>query len=103
MLICGNSVRSIDATKTERASNPTLSQSFIELAVRLAEKESSTLFLSDGISPPPDGAKLINNLELDSLVMQFIIKTFQDKPFPYQREKGRGADALRPFSGYKEN
>ena len=31
--------------KTERASNLTLSQVVIELAVRLAEKESLTLFL----------------------------------------------------------
>ncbi len=44
--------------KTKRASNLTLSQVVIELAVRLAEKESLTLFLSGGISPPPDIAKL---------------------------------------------
>lgn len=46
------------ATNSERASNLTFSQSFCELAIRLAEKESVTLFLSGGISPPPDRAKI---------------------------------------------
>ena len=50
--------RSTSVTKTERASNLTLSQSFVELAVRLAEKESLTLFFSDGISPPSVDAKV---------------------------------------------
>lgn len=44
--------------KTERASNLTLSQSVIELAIRLAEKESLTLFFSNGISLPSDSAKI---------------------------------------------
>ncbi len=44
--------------KTERASNLTQSQVVIELAIRVTEKESLTLFLSGGISPPPDIAKL---------------------------------------------
>lgn len=73
MLIYGNNSRSIDATKTERASNLTLSQSVIELAIRLAEKESLTLFLSDGISPPSDAAKLTKIFGLDALVKQFIL------------------------------
>lgn len=44
--------------KTERASNLTLSQSVIELAIRLAEKESLTLFFSSGIYLPLDSAKI---------------------------------------------
>jgi len=58
MLIYGNNGRSIDATKTERASNLTQSQSVIELAIRLAEKESLTLFLSNGMSLPSDTANV---------------------------------------------
>ncbi len=58
MLIYGNNGRSIDATKTERASNLTQSQSVIELAIRLAEKESLTLFLSNGMSLPSDAANV---------------------------------------------
>lgn len=74
MLIYGNNDRSIDATKTERASNLTLSQSVIELAIRLAEKESLTLFLSDGISPPSDAAKLTKIFGLDALGEQIILQ-----------------------------
>ena len=58
MLMYGYSGRSLVTTKTERASNLTLSQRVYELAIRLSEKESLTLFLSDGISPPSDDAKL---------------------------------------------
>ena len=60
--------------KTERASNLTLSQSVIELAIRLAEKESLTLFLSNGISPPSDNAKLQKISGLDALVEQIILQ-----------------------------
>ena len=60
--------------KTERASNLTLSQSVIELAIRLAEKESLTLFLSDGISPPSDIAKIINFFRLDALKSNLFYK-----------------------------
>ena len=74
MLICGNTGHIIDATNTERASNLTLSQCVVELAVRLAEKESLTLFFSDGISPPSDGAKLIKIFEMDAPRMQFILQ-----------------------------
>lgn len=73
MLIYGNNGRSIDATKTERASNLTLSQSVVELAIRLAEKESLTLFLSDSISPPSDTAKLQIIFGLDALIKQLIL------------------------------
>ena len=64
----------IVATKTERASNLTSSQCVIELAVRLAEKESLTLFLSDGISPPSDNAKLSNFFEIDALISNLFYK-----------------------------
>ena len=37
------------------------------------EKESLTLFLSDGISLPSDAAKLIKIFEIDALKMQFIL------------------------------
>lgn len=43
---------SADTTNTERASNLTSSQVGVELAVRLAEKESLTLFFTFGISLP---------------------------------------------------
>ncbi|MDE7136346.1 MAG: hypothetical protein K2N91_06915 [Muribaculaceae bacterium] len=73
MLCNGNDGRKIDATNTERASNLTQSQCVIELAVRLAEKESLTLFLSDGISPPSDNAKIKIIFEIDALLKQFIL------------------------------
>ena len=60
--------------KTERASNLTLSQSVIELAIRLAEKESLTLFFSNGISLPLDNAKLQNLFGLDALSEQIILQ-----------------------------
>lgn len=60
--------------KTERASNLTQSQCVIELAVRLAEKESLTLFLSNGISPPSDNAKLQKISGLDALGEQIILQ-----------------------------
>lgn len=61
--------------KTERASNLTLSQVVIELAVRLAEKESLTLFFSNGISLPSDSAKLQKLSGLDVLGKQIILHT----------------------------
>lgn len=60
--------------KTERASNLTLSQSVIELAIRLAEKESLTLFFSNGISLPLDNAKLQKIFGLDALNEQIILQ-----------------------------
>ena len=60
--------------KTERASNLTLSQCVIELAVRLAEKESLTLFFSNGISLPLDDTKLQNIFGLDALNEQIILQ-----------------------------
>lgn len=60
--------------KTERASNLTQSQSVIELAIRLAEKESLTLFFSDGISPPSDAAKVSIIFEIDALNEQIILQ-----------------------------
>ena len=60
--------------KSERASNLTQSQSIIELAVRLAEKESLTLFLSDGISPPSDMAKLSKIFKIDALISNLFYK-----------------------------
>ena len=73
MLKYGYQSRKIDVTKTERASNLTLSQSVIELAIRLAEKESLTLFFSNGISLPLDNAKLQNLFGLDALNEQIIL------------------------------
>ena len=61
--------------KTERASNLTLSQSVIELAIRLAEKERLTLFFSNGISLPSDSAKLQKLSGLDVLGKQIILHT----------------------------
>lgn len=61
--------------KTERASNLTQSQSVIELAIRLAEKESLTLFFSNGISLPLDSTKLQKIFGLDALVEQFILQS----------------------------
>ena len=60
--------------KTERASNLTLSQSVFELAIRLAEKESLTLFFSNGISPPSDNAKLSKLFEIDALESNLFYK-----------------------------
>lgn len=60
--------------KTERASNLTLSQSVIELAIRLAEKESLTLFFSNGISLPSDSAKIKKISGLDALGEQIILR-----------------------------
>ena len=56
----------------ERASNLTLSQRVVELAIRLTEKESLTLFFSDGISHPSDSAKLSKNFDIDALIGQFF-------------------------------
>lgn len=64
----------VDATKTERAPNLTKSQSDIELAIRSTEKESLTLFLSDGISPPSDDTKIINFFEIDALKSNLFYK-----------------------------
>ena len=58
--------------KTERASNLTLSQSVIELAIRSTEKESLTLFFSNGISLPLDGAKIQDLFRSDALIEQII-------------------------------
>lgn len=60
--------------KTERASNLTLSQVVIELAIRATEKESLTLFLSNGISLPSDNAKLQKISGLDALGEQIILQ-----------------------------
>ena len=60
--------------KTERASNLTLSQSVIELAIRLAEKESLTLFFSNGISLPLDKEKKKKIFGLDALNEQIILQ-----------------------------
>lgn len=71
----------IVATKTERASNLTSSKCVIELAVRLAEKESLTLFFSDGISPPSDSAKLSKIFEIDALISNLFYKSKANKRF----------------------
>ena len=60
--------------KTERASNLTQSQCVIEVVVRIAEKESLTLFLSNGISLPSDSAKLQKISGLDALSEQIILQ-----------------------------
>lgn len=60
--------------KTERASNLTQSQVVIELAIRATEKESLTLFFSNGISLPLDSAKLQKLFGLDALNEQIILQ-----------------------------
>ena len=60
--------------KTERASNLTLSQCVIEVVVRIAEKESLTLFFSNGISLPLDSTKLQNLFGLDAPNEQIILQ-----------------------------
>lgn len=67
---------SVVATKTERASNLTPSQS-VDLNWRFVstEKESLTLFFSDGISPPSDSAKLSNFFEIDALISNLFYKS----------------------------
>ncbi len=74
MLTYGGNGRRTSVTKTERASNLTLSQRVSELAIRLTEKESLTLFLSDGISLPPDDAKISIYFEIRRSLKQFILQ-----------------------------